>query len=162
MRSPLRNALAALAHAIGFYGCDSFNLNALTPGISTAQQVRERLGPPAAEWANADGGNTWEYPRGPEGIHCWMITLGPDGVLRRIDQALTEENFARVEKGWTGEQVRRLLGKPALETTYPLKPETVWEWRIEAKSPGYRAFFHVHFDMAGYVTGTSRREETPE
>lgn len=161
MRSLLQ-ALAALASLFGLYGCDSFNLNSLTPGISTAQEVRTRLGPPVAEWPNPDGSITWEYPRGPEGIHCWMITLSPDRILSRIDQALTEENFARVEKGWTGEQVRRLLGKPARETTYPLKPETVQEWRIEAKSPGYRAYFHVHFDTAGYVTGTSRREDAPD
>lgn len=151
--------LAALASAIGFYGCDSVHLNALTPGSSTAADIRARLGAPAAEWPNPDGGSTWEYPRGPEGVQCWMLTLDARGILRRIDQALTEDNFARVEKGWNGEQVRRLLGKPASEAHFPLKPERVWEWRIEPRSPGARAFFHVHFDMEGRVTGTSRREE---
>jgi hypothetical protein len=161
MRSLIR-ILAALASVIGLAGCDQFNLNSLTPGVSTAQEVRTRLGPPQAEWPNPDGSTTWEYPRGPEGVHCWMVTLGPDGVLRSIEQALTEENFARIEKGWSGDQVRRLLGKPALATTYPLKPETVWEWKIEAKSPGYRAWFYVHFDPGGHVTGTSRREQSPD
>ncbi len=152
--------LAALASAIGFYGCDSFNLKALQTGVSTAQTVRERLGPPTAEWPNADGSKTWEYPRGPAGFKCWMITLDARGILLRIDQTLTEDNFARVEKGWTFEQVRRLLGKPASEATFPLKPEIVWEWRIEPTISGNNAFFHVHFNMSGRVTGTSRREET--
>jgi hypothetical protein len=157
----LSRLLAVLASAIGFYGCDNAHLEALKPGFSTAQEVRARLGPPAAEWPNPDGGATWEYPRGPEGTRCWMLTLDQRGVLLKIDQALTEENFARVAKGWSGEQVRRLLGKPASETSFPLKPEVVWEWRIDPSIPGNRAFFHVHFSTDGIVTGTSRREDTP-
>jgi len=159
--NPLSRLLAALASILGFYGCDANHLAALHPGSSTAQEVRARLGAPAAEWPNPDGGATWEYPRGPEGTRCWMLTVDRQGVLQRIEQALTEENFARVEKGWNGEQVRRLLGKPARETPFPLKPEVVWEWRIEPKTPGYNAFFHVHFSPTGLVTGTSRREEAP-
>ena len=153
--------LAVLASAIGFYGCDATHLAELKPGTSTAQEVRERLGPPAAEWPNTDGSVTWEYPRGPEGTRCWMLTLNQRGVLQKIDQALTEENFARIEKGWSAEQVRRLLGKPASEVKFPLKPEVVWDWRIDPATPGNRAFFHVHFSLDGFVTGTSRREETP-
>lgn len=157
----LTRTLAALASIIGFYGCDADHLAQLKPGLSTAQEVRDRLGPPAAEWPNPDGGATWEYPRGPEGLKCWMLTLNGSGVLQKIEQALTEENFARIEKGWSAEQVRRLLGKPASEVKFPLKPEVVWDWRIEPQIPGNRAFFHVHFSLDGYVTGTSRREESP-
>lgn len=161
--------LAAVAASVGFYGCDGIHLDALKPGLSTAQEVRERLGNPAAEWPNPDGSVTWEYPRGPEGFQCWMITLSDRGVLLRIDQVLTAENFARIEKGWTPEQVRRLLGKPATIVTFPLKPEVVWDWRIEPRNSGNKAYFHVHFTVgdsgeknaAGVVTGTSRREETP-
>jgi len=172
---------AALASVLGLYGCDSFHLDALKPGVSTTQEVLARLGEPAARWpidssidgsinasANAqpgapagDGGTIWEYPRGPEGFQCWMLRFDARGVLQGIEQALTEENFARVEKGWSGEQVRRLLGRPASQTHFPLKPEDVWEWRIAPKAPGNNAFFHVHFDMQGRVTGTSRREESP-
>ena len=158
---PLSRALAAFASAIGFYGCDGFHLARLKPGDATARDVRERLGPPAAEWPNSDGGATWEYPRGPQGTRCWMLTLDDRGVLQKIEQALTEANFSRIENGWSAEQVRRLLGKPASEVTFPLKPEVVWEWRIEPMISGNRAFFHVHFSMNGYATGSSRREESP-
>ena len=159
--NPLSRILAVLASAIGFYGCDATHLAELKPGTSTAQEVRERLGPPATEWPNADGSVTWEYPRGPEGTRCWMLTLNQAGVLQKIEQALTEENFARIEKGWSAEQVRRLLGKPASEVKFPLKPEVVWDWRIDPATTGNRAFFHVHFSLDGFVTGTSRREEAP-
>lgn len=153
--------LAVLASAIGFYGCDAAHLAELKPGISTAQEVRERLGPPVAVWPNVDGSVTWEYPRGPEGTRCWMLTLTIGGVLQKIEQALTEENFARIEKGWSAERVRRLLGKPASEVTFPLKPEVVWDWRIDPATTGNRAYFHVHFSLDGFVIRTSRREEAP-
>jgi len=157
----LSRILAALASIIGFYGCDGDHLAALKPGISTAQEVRERLGAPGTEWPHGDGSVTWEYPRGPEGTRCWMLTLDANGVLQKIDQALTEENFARIGKGWTAEQVRRLLGKPTSEVRFPLKPEVVWDWRIDPVTPGNKAWFHVHFTPEGVVTGTSRREEAP-
>lgn len=159
--NPLSRSLAALAAAIGFYGCDGIHLRKLKPGSATAREVRERLGAPAAEWPQDDGGATWEYPRGPEGTRCWMLTLDARGVLQKIEQALTEENFARIETGWSAERVRRLLGRPASEMEFPHKPEVVWEWRIEPALPGQRAWFHVHFSPDGFVTGTSRREESP-
>ena len=159
--NPLSRTLAALAAAVGFYGCDGIHLARLKPGSSTARDVRERLGAPAAEWPNDDGSATWEYPRGPEGTRCWMLTLDAHGVLQKIEQALTEENFARIENGWSAEQVRRLLGRPASEMEFPLKPEVVWDWRIDPAMPGNNAWFHVHFSAAGFVTGTSRREDAP-
>jgi hypothetical protein len=117
----LSRTLAALASAVGFYGGDGLHLARLKPGSSTAREVRERLGEPAAEWQNDDRSVTWEYPRGPEGTRCWMLTLDARGVLQKIEQALTEENFSRIEKGWSADQVQRLLGRPAGEAEFPLK-----------------------------------------
>ncbi len=159
--NPLTRLLAALASVLGFYGCDAAHLADLKPGVSTAQEVRERLGAPGAEWPNADGSVTWEYTRQPQGTRCYMLTLNQGGVLQTIEQVLTEANFARIEKGWSAEQVRRLLGKAAGEAKFPLKPEVVREWRIEPATPGNNAFFHVHFTLDGFVTHTSRREEPP-
>ncbi|TRZ90990.1 MAG: hypothetical protein D4R84_15060 [Rhodocyclaceae bacterium] len=159
--NPLSRTLATLASAVGFHGFDDIHLAALKPGKATARDVRERLGAPTAEWPNSDGSMTWEYPRGPEGTHCWMLTLNERGALQKIEQALTEENFARIETGWSAKQVRRLLGKPAGEAEFPLRPAVVWEWRIDPAFSGNRAFFHVHFSLNGYVTATSRREESP-
>ena len=159
--NPLSRSLAALAAAIGFYGCDGIHLRKLKPGSATAADVRARLGAPTAEWPQEDGGATWEYTRQPEGTRCWMLTLDARGVMQTIAQALTEENFARIETGWSAERVRRLLGRPASEMEFPLKPEVVGDWRIEPALPGQRAWFHVHFSPDGFVTGTSRREESP-
>lgn len=79
------------------------------------------------EWRNEDGSTTWEYSRQPEGVECFMITVGGDGILRGIEQVLNEEIFARVENGMNGDQAG---GEPA--------------------------YFTVSFNNDGRVTGTGR------
>lgn len=149
--------LCAVLSAIGITACDYFNLRELKPGESTAAEVRERFGPPQMEWRNADGSVTWEFTRQPEGTECFMITIGPDGILQRIDQVLNEQQFARVQRGMVGDEVRRLLGKPASRQFLQLKQETVWEWLIDVPAPGGdRVYFTVNFNTDGRVTGTGR------
>ena len=155
----MKRLLSALALLLGIAGCDYFALQDLKPGVSTDLEVRERLGRPTLEWRNADGSVTWEYPKGPQGTDTYMVTIGPDRILRVVDQVLTEANYARIEKGMDGDQVRRILGKPGQITTYPHKPETVWDWHIAGSLPSEEAHFHVHFSPDGKVTGTSRRVE---
>ena len=58
-----------------------------------------------------------------------MITIGTDGRMSALRQVLTPENFARIRPGMAMEDVRKLLGKPAKVTPYPLKRETEWDWR---------------------------------
>ena len=118
--------LCAILAALGISACDYFNLRELQPGVSTATEVRDRFGTPEMEWVNTDGSVTWEFSRQPEGIECFMITIGPDNILRRIDQVLDEQTFARVVNGLNGDEVRRLLGKPARSQFFQLKQETVW------------------------------------
>lgn len=149
--------LCALLSAIGITACDYINMRELKPGVSTAMEVRERFGPPHMEWRNDDGSTTWEYSRQPEGVDCYMITIGADDILREIDQVLNETNFARVEKGMTGDQVRRLLGKPASSQFFRLKNETVWEWKIsQGEASAEPVYFTVAFNTDGRVTGTGR------
>ncbi|WP_345793881.1 outer membrane protein assembly factor BamE [Thauera sp. JM12B12] len=150
--------ICGLLSAIGITACDYINVKELQPGVSTAQEVRERFGPPHMEWRNEDGSLTWEFSRQPQGIECFMITIGPDQILRQIDQVLNEETFARVQHGMNGDQVRRLLGKPASSQFFQLKQETVWEWRISHGPDGTSdaVFFTVSFNNEGRVTGTGR------
>ena len=150
--------LCGLLSAIGITACDYINVKELQPGVSTSAEVRERFGPPHMEWRNEDGSLTWEFSRQPEGIECFMITIGPDQILRRIDQVLNEETFAKVQNGMNGEQVRRLLGKHASSQFFQLKQETVWDWRISHGAPGTGdpVFFTVSFNTDGRVTGTGR------
>ncbi|MBA3997140.1 MAG: hypothetical protein C0466_08215 [Candidatus Accumulibacter sp.] len=134
--------------------CDSVNLKELKPGVSTAVEVRDRMGPPTMEWKEADGSLVWEYPRTPEGVVNYMIVIGPDSVLREVRQVLTEENFARIAPGMSREEVRRRLGKPAHELHFPLRKEYVWDWKTKSE-PTMDTFFNVHFDEDGRVVKTS-------
>jgi hypothetical protein len=42
---------------------------------------------------------------------------------------LAPANFAKVQPGMGAEELRKMLGKPASRTPYPLKNELEWEWR---------------------------------
>ncbi|MDR0577429.1 MAG: outer membrane protein assembly factor BamE [Candidatus Accumulibacter sp.] len=138
--------------------CDGVNLGKLRPGVTTMAQTRDIMGPPAMEWQDADGSATWEYPRTPNGMVNYMIDFGPDKVLRKVRQAITEENFARVREGMTRDQIRRLLGQPASEQYYALRKEYVWDWKTKTDS-AYGYFFDVYFDEQGLVTRTGTHYE---
>lgn len=154
----LLSMFCALLASLGLAGCDYFNLRELQPGVSTAAQVRERFGAPQYEWRNDDGSVTWEYSRQPEGAECYMITIGPDQVLREIDQRINPQTFARVERGMTGDEVRRLLGSPASKQFFELKQQTVWEWLVERGTLITDAnYFAVSFDSGGRVIESAVR-----
>jgi hypothetical protein len=161
MKTPhwLNVAVTAITAAI-LPACDAFNLQELKPGISSAADVRSRMGEPGMEYRNPDGSVTWEYSRQPQGIDCYMITIGSNHILRSVDQVLTEANMARITVGMDRDEVRRLLGTPGSKTTYPNSQEEVWDWRVAGTIPTEEAHFHVHFDPAtGLLKRTSRRIE---
>jgi outer membrane protein assembly factor BamE (lipoprotein component of BamABCDE complex) len=149
----IRGLLSGIVAAT-LLACDSVNLNELKPGVSTAFEVRDRMGTPAMEWKEGDGSVTLEYPRTPEGMVNYMIVIGPDNVLREIRQVLTEDNFARIQPRMNREEVRRLLGKPAHDVYFSLKKERVWDWKTKTE-PGMDWFFNVHFNEDGLVVKTS-------
>ena len=109
-------------------GCDPQRIEQLEEGVSTEADVRQRFGEPENVW-DAANGRVFEYNRQPQGQKNYMITIGADGKMSALRQVLTPENFARVKPGMPMEALRKLLGKPAKVTPYPLKRETEWEWR---------------------------------
>jgi len=151
-------AIAAVAGALP--GCDYLNVKELKPGVSTAVEVRARMGQPTAEYTNPDGSVTWEFNRQPNGIECYMATIGSDQILRKIEQVLTEANLAKITAGMDRADVQRLIGRPGSVVTYANSNEEVWDWRVAGTIPTEEAHFHAHFDPAGgLVTRTSRRIE---
>ena len=109
-------------------GCDPQRIKELEEGVSTEADVRQRFGEPENVW-DAPNGRILEYNRQPQGQKNYMITIGPDGRMAALRQVLTPENFAKVQPGMSMENLRRMLGKPAKVTPYPLKNEYEWEWR---------------------------------
>jgi hypothetical protein len=122
MATGLLGALLALA------GCDPQRISELEEGISTETDVRARFGEPENIW-DQPGGRVLEYNRQPQGQKNYMITIGPDGKMTALRQVLAPDNFAKVLPGMAAEDLRKLLGKPARRTPYPLKNETAWDWR---------------------------------
>ncbi len=154
----LTAAASALIAAV-LPACDGAALQDIKPGLTTAGEVRARLGEPGNEYRNADGSFTWEYNRQPHGSTCHMITFGSDQRVLRVENALAESNLARLREGMSREEVRRLLGKPASVTPFERMNEEVWDWRIAGLLPGDEVHFHAHFDLRnGLLSKTSRRQ----
>jgi hypothetical protein len=147
--------LLMLGALLSLLGCD--RTNELRPGVSTTAEVIEKMGKPTMEWQEGTN-RVWEYPFTPEGTRNYMLTIGPDGILKAMEQVLTPENFARVQPGMTREQIRRLLGKPASVQFLELKQEEVWEWKEQTPFPDSDMRFNVYFSNTGQVTRTGRHE----
>jgi len=123
--------MGMLAALLALAGCDNQAIKELEEGVSTEADVVARFGQPENVWDTPEvaGGRVFEYNRQPAGQKNYMITIGADGKMRALRQVLTPENFAKVQPGMSMEALRKMLGKPAKVTPYPLKRETEWEWR---------------------------------
>jgi hypothetical protein len=112
-------------------GCASFNGYGLKPGSSTAAEVEALMGAPAERAAAADGGSVWYYPRQPTGLQTFAVSIGPDGVLRGIDQRLTEKNLKFLVPGVTTmKETRELLGPPWRSARNFLGDRDCWDYRM--------------------------------
>jgi hypothetical protein len=151
--------LAALAPVCALLGCD-LGISQLKPGVSTAADVRRVLGEPTFEWREPDGSYTWEFPRGPTGVVTYMVDMAPDHKLKALRQVLTDDYFAKIERGMPREAVRKLVGRPGETMFFPNLQEDVWTWRYEIGSNDVW-FFHVHFGVDGAVKRTRRDKFDP-
>lgn len=134
---------ALLIAALLLAGCASYSGTGLKPGEASLDQVQAVMGPPALRWDDPDGSIQLAYPRGPAGLHTYMVRLGPDGRLRSVENVLDEQTFKQVVAGLTKEQVLRLLGPPhpARSVYFKARDELAWEWR----------FLEVYGDIARFI-----------
>ena len=129
----------------------------LVPGTSREVDVTSYFGKPTEERKLADGGRELEFPRSPLGYENWRVTLGPDGVVRNVEQLLDEPHFKQLKPGMTMDEVKHVLGRPGDYAKYPNLSEEVLSWRYMEFS--VRMFFNAHFDGAGRFKYSSRLEE---
>lgn len=152
--------LCGLLAVLGLTGCNDYLAEReLKPGISTAAEVRDRLGAPTMEWRNDDGSVTWEFARTPEGLRNYMVTIGKDNIMQSMQQVITQENFARIQAGMSHDQVRRILGKPGRIMQLHIKQQEVWDW-MYVDETRHEMHFNVHFGPDGNVAETSKSDET--
>ncbi|MCW5299647.1 outer membrane protein assembly factor BamE [Herbaspirillum lusitanum] len=152
IKNKLLARLAAICATVLALGCDrngnpveEFGLDKLNKGASTEADVRSVMGQPDSVREESDGGRTLEYPKGPQGVRTWMFRIGADGKLSDYQQVLTAENFDRVQKGMTREEVRNMLGRPRTVMPFARKKEEVWDWKYLHVHE--ERLFNVHFDM---------------
>lgn len=149
----LRKLLVVVALVLA--ACDVRMLD-LKPGVSTAGDVTKAMGKHTFEWKEKDGSYTWEFPRGPAGVVTYMVTIGPDNVLKEIRQVLNDATFAKLQPGMNADEVRKLIGRPAQTMKFQNLQEDVWSWKYET-GPNEEWNFHVHFNLAdGKLKRTSR------
>ncbi len=162
-RQVIRSALAVLlvGATLWLTGCDTKHISELEEGVSTEADVRARFGEPENVW-EAPQGRVLEYNRQPQGQKNYMITIGPDGKMSALRQVLTPENFNKVQAGMPMEDLRKLLGKPARRTPYPLKNQTEWEWRWVQSPNSPMVFTATLNDDQRVVSAGSSPDRTTE
>jgi len=105
--------------ALALAGCASMDtalkVPDVQPGKTTGQEVAAQMGKPAMEVKRPDGGKVEYYTTWPFGHATYAVTLGADGVVRSMEQRLTQNNVNSIKVGMKRQQVVELLGPPRKE-----------------------------------------------
>ena len=142
--------MLALLSGVLLTGCASFNGSSLVPGISTAAQAEALMGPPAQQVSLANGDSAIYFSRQPLGRNVYVVTVGPDGVMKSIEQRLTQQNLAKiVPQTWTQKEVRELFGPPANTVHFDRQQREVWSYRYYPDHE--RRVIYVQFSDDGVV-----------
>ena len=136
--------------------CASYDGYSLRAGASTESEVRSLMGPPAAEFVNADGSKRLAYPRGPLGAQTYMADVGSDGILKSVSPVLRDDTFYRIQPGLTREEILRMIGPPGETMYFQRLGQTAWDYRYQ-DTWGYPAIFSVMFDEKGVVVSKFTR-----
>ena len=125
-------AMKSLALALLLAGCAGYSGSGLVPGRSTAAEVEAVMGPAAATRPGPDGETVLWFPRMPYGDGTYAARVGADGRLVAIEQRLTEENIARIERGrTTADQVLDLVGPPYRVDQFARMEREIWTYKMQ-------------------------------
>ncbi|MEO8136075.1 MAG: hypothetical protein ABI831_19135, partial [Betaproteobacteria bacterium] len=130
------------------------------PSVATgtpAVAVEAQAGKPFRVWQEPGGGASWEYPTGPSGSYTYMVRVGGDGKVSRVDQVLDWPTFNTLVTGMPMTEVEHTLGRPWGKVTYPLTGQTAWAWRW--KETVWRRCFFAYASPDGKLVGTGTRDE---
>ena len=152
----------ALNFAVLLSACAGYGGSNLKLGVDMVPEVVASMGAPAMRWKEPDGREQLAYPRGPSGTQTFMVFMGADGRLQRIEQVLDSEYFARIGHGKsTMSDVLKILGPSPTQwiSYFKARDELVWSWRF-CDSWSSLAFFDVLFDAStGVVRSASQRPD---
>ena len=123
-------AVLLLAGSAWLAGCTSFGGAGLVPGQATEAEVVAKMGRPAQVLRKPDGSQALYFSRLPEGRQIFMASIGPDGVLQKIEPTLDYAHINRIKSGvTTASQAREILGPPYSAYKAPFKNVDVWEYQ---------------------------------
>jgi hypothetical protein len=145
-------AMSFISALLTLVGCDRVATGELQVGQSTVADLKLKMGEPASVSKDGDR-EIWEYPLGPEGVKTYRMTVNAQGVLEKIDQILTDENFKRIVAGMTMDDVRKIIGKPGKDKRYGMSyNEVTYVWKFNKDNSDL--FFEVLIDGNGRVKST--------
>ena len=125
------------------------------PVGASMPEVESLLGRPRDVLAAPDGTLEWQYPTGPYGQNTYIVTFDSDQRVSAFRQALTFDNFAKIRRDMTRDEIRLMFGRPYTTVFYRNLDEEVWSYRYLIPVNDNR-IFNVHFDAkTGYVRSTS-------
>ena len=151
--------LAAGALALLLSACASYDGSSLRAGVSSEADVRSVMGAPGAEYTAADGTRRLVYPHGPLGTQTYVVSVGLDGRVREVRQALTDETFYGIHPGITEKGILEMIGPPGETMRFARSNTYAWDYRY-VDAWGYPSVFSVTFDADGHVVSKiSRRIE---
>ena len=88
------------------------------------------MGAPAQTLELPGGEKALYFSRLPEGRMMFVATIGPDGVLRNLDQRLTRENIKWLVAGTSNKKdVLGFFGPPGDAGRYPRLEREWWEYK---------------------------------
>ena len=88
------------------------------------------MGRPAQRLGLPDGGTALYFSRQPEGRAVYVVGIGPDGVMKSIEQRLVRQNMSKIVAGVsTMKDVRELLGPPGSDGRLERQARTWWEYK---------------------------------
>jgi hypothetical protein len=130
------NRLLAFSAAALLAACSSNPFRLPQPGEPVSQLEKE-MGPAADKRVHSDGETWYYYPRQPHGLAMYVARVDRDGKVIDVEQRLTDENVARLQKGkTTGDEVRDLLGPPWKVWPFPRMKRDIWEYRMNTDAGG--------------------------
>jgi hypothetical protein len=125
-----------------------FNGFDIQPG-TPRDAVIARMGQPTRV-VPLPNGERLQYSLQPVGQYAWMVDLDRTGKVVRARQVLNEQDFNRIQAGWTRADVEREFGPPALidaVSSWP-GPVLTYRWR---DTVGTDMFYFVYLDQQGIV-----------
>lgn len=128
MKKPILLFACAISAGCATY---SYEGRGLIAGQSTYEDVTHVMGPPAMQWTEVSGSRQLSYPRGPAGVHTYMVRIGSDGKLQGINNVMDMPFFAEIKEGMSVDDVTKVLGPSVSHWTeyFNRRDELVLGWR---------------------------------